>query len=116
MCVFICANPTVRQWLEVSVDHAARESFQLCPVTPGETGQTGQTDAESETCDDVPMRHAAARIFAGSRLASQRTRRGRLRFGAATIILYPSPPPGQKPLEFFTEAWSRLLLWFGWSR
>lgn len=34
MCVFICANPKVREWLEMKLARAHRKTFQLCELKP----------------------------------------------------------------------------------
>jgi hypothetical protein len=31
MCVFICANPKVREWLDMPLARAYRQTLQLCP-------------------------------------------------------------------------------------
>jgi hypothetical protein len=34
MCVLICANSNVREWLDIPLARAYRESLQLCPTSP----------------------------------------------------------------------------------
>jgi len=115
MCVFICANPTVNEWLEERVDYAARKSFQLCPLAPPGTLRNATTIADLIT-NEVPMRIAPNGLCPVGRLPWQRSRLCRVEYGAMIIVRCGLAPKRYKPLESITEAWSRLLFWFGWGR
>ena len=111
MCVFLCANPNVREWLEPPVDFACRKCLQLKPVMAGDL--LWGNDAE-EPGELVDAHGATRRVDMGGYLAMQIHTRGAVRLGAHSWRA--SSPYRHKPLDALAKAWSRLLLWVGWGR
>lgn len=116
MCVFICANPTVHAWLEVTVDHAARESFQLCPVYPCGTSGAGEAEFAEEAMANVPVPLAPQRVILLEARPWKQVRFRQLESRRPMVPRGRLAPLRHNPLESFTQAWSRLLRWLGWCR
>jgi hypothetical protein len=64
MCVFICANSKVRDWLDMPLARAYRQTLQLCPIYPHSTAFAAgekQDDLPSQTSDNVELDELAQR-------------------------------------------------------
>ena len=109
MCLFICANPTVRQWLHQPVDHAYRKAMELKPLLAADLLEADDIGDESSVCVRVCIRRVAVMQRAPKR--------------AAFIGILPPRPRSwrasselEKPFKALANAWTRLLVWIGWRR
>jgi hypothetical protein len=100
MCVLICANPGVNEWLAIVTARAHRSALQLtasCVVSPS------SHDADAAILDEAAVKH----ISRGPILREH----GWQRRGAA-----PSARELKHPFDALSEAWSRLLSLVGLRR
>ena len=111
MCVFLCANPQVRQWLsDVTVDYAIRESLQLCPLCGNDPPGT----FDEKPAEEIPTAHAVCgREGIRTQLHSARDRFRRARSGMPAARRFRLAQPRHKALDALAEAWHRLLAWVG---
>jgi hypothetical protein len=109
MCVFLCANPQVRSWLDMEVARAARQTLQLsaiCPADPYASADKGAGEPRRAAQEAHVVRRRLAMPF-------RRWKSGVDRLGAAP---HDSANEWHKPLDALANAWSRLLLLVGWRR
>jgi hypothetical protein len=109
MCVFLCANPQVRSWLDMEVARAARQTLQLsaiCPADPYSSDDKGSDEPRCAAQEAQVVRRRLAMPF-------RRRQPGVDRLGAARC---GSANEWHKPLDALANAWSRLLLLVGWRR
>ena len=46
MCVLLCANSKVREWLDIPLAREYRQSMQLCPAPTGTSSEPGESTDE----------------------------------------------------------------------
>lgn len=108
MCLFLCANPIVNQWLYQTVDDACRKARALVPLLA----------ADLLEVDDTPE---ADEVFISVRVAAPAVARRRtvLRVDYRIVRISEarswrlSSQLRNKPFELLAHAWSRFLLWLG---
>lgn len=111
MCVLLCANPKVHEWLDLPLARAYRQSLQLCalcPVPRTELVASGVgTDATScvtveiaEACLPHVMKRSAWLQVYCRRMAACRE----------------SAQDRHNPFDVITNAWGRLLAFVGLRR
>jgi hypothetical protein len=109
MCVFLCANPQVRSWLDMEVARAARQTLQLtalCPADPYARADKGAAEPPRAAQEAQVIRRRLAMPFRGRKSGGHC-------LGAAQR---DSANEWHKPLDALANAWSRLLLLVGWRR
>jgi hypothetical protein len=99
MCLLLCANPSVHEWLGVLLVHADRQSRQQLSVLVAPPPSTYEHEpGEMETdCGRVVFPDATSRY-------------------PHLALRLPSPHEGYKSLNALADAWSRLLIFVGWRR
>src|SRR5437868_6058690 len=103
MCVLLCANPIVHEWLDLPLARAYRMTLQLAAVCPSyrEGGDATIGFANSNEVVDEPAVAAHAHIMNRSAWIQAYCSRMAKRRG--------SSPNWHKTLEVFANAWGRLL-------
>jgi hypothetical protein len=104
MCILLCANPHVYQWLDLDVALACRDSLQLSPVCQVDP-LTRAEIVEIECLDEG----AVQKLARGPVLRQPRSRR-RDEIGDRSSYEW------KNPLDTLANAWSRLLSLVGWLR
>jgi hypothetical protein len=109
MCLFICANPAVGQWLHQPVDHAYRKALELKPLLAADLLEADDFGEDASVCVRICLRRVASR----PRMARR-------------AVLIPSLPLKsgswrassqlEKPFEALANAWTRFLVWIGLRR
>jgi hypothetical protein len=102
MCVLLCANPTVREWLDVPLAREYRQMLQLNPVCPGETSEPAAVDLDPPAQERVSKRSAWRQAYCRDHL--QRAQHGELLAEHSATSL-----EWQKALEAIAKGWGRLL-------
>ena len=115
MCVFICANSKVRDWLDTPLARAYRQTLQLSPMYLNSIALAAggkQEDFASRTSDDVELDESAQRrimkrsawLQAYCRYLTHAAEHGvrRAEFGG-------SSREWQKALETIAKTWGRIL-------
>jgi len=59
MCVLLCANSTVREWLDVPQALAYRQARQLCPVSGADQSPTEESRELGQTAQRRVMKRSA---------------------------------------------------------
>jgi hypothetical protein len=109
MCLFICANPAVRQWLHQPVDHAYRKALELKPLLAADLLEADDFGEDVSVCVRVRVRHVTTR----PRLAR---RPMLIPILPRTVSSWRASSQFEKPLEALANAWTRFLFWVGWRR
>lgn len=107
MCVLLCANPKVHEWLDITLARSCRQTYQLCTLCPDEAGlswsKTSSTSSEGggvKVLDKVAETHVMKRsawiqaYFHCRHLAHQRR---------------SSQQDWHKTLDALANAWGRFL-------
>jgi hypothetical protein len=122
MCVFLCANPMVREWFDLPMAIAHRQSLQDCPICHGNLTVEESHDitaAEPLSIDRFELEEAArlhvmkrsAWLQAYCRYRSHLTQHS-IRFGEHAEL----SREWQKALETIAKTWGRLLSLVGLRR
>jgi hypothetical protein len=106
MCVMLCANSHVFQWLDLDVALACRHALQLSPACLGDP----LNGAEATECLD----DAAVQKLARGPMLRQPARRKPAEAGEG--FRGGSSHEWKNPLNTLTKALSRLLVFVGWRR
>ncbi|HEX5472718.1 MAG TPA: hypothetical protein VFW73_12580 [Lacipirellulaceae bacterium] len=107
MCVFFCANPQVREWLDIPLALAQRQTFQQCPICPDEPDW------------EVPQHGVATKQAVLKKLDTAAELRVMKRTAWVHAYCIPtsqgrtSAQDWHKALETIANAWSRLLSFVG---
>jgi len=107
MCVVLCANPKVHEWLDISLARSYRQTLQLCAICPSEPGMTapvGATLAKPQA--GVPKLDKAAEKRVMKRSAWIQAY---CRHMAHLAEQRSSPQEWHKTLDVIANAWGRLL-------
>lgn len=111
MCVLLCANPNVCEWIDMPLAMAQRASLQalhVCTPNGGLAKIEGQTTGcHQDTEWDTAKMQGVMKRSAWIQAYCQRIVRQRARL---------SPQTRHHPLEAITNAWIRLLVLVGWRR
>jgi hypothetical protein len=110
MCVLFCANPAVRDWLEIPLAQAYRQALQLCPVCPAEvkllmsqqsnsSHSVAVSNFELDEASQHRMMKRSAWVQAYLRYSVGRTRH----------VPPSSSGEWQKAFETIAKTWGRLL-------
>jgi hypothetical protein len=116
MCVFLCANPNVREWLEMPQGLAYRQALQLCALC----STIGSSEAQLRECHSKPsasfeLEEAARRRIMLRFSLLQTDCRYRMHLadhGNNRAECGPSfalPNEWHKALEALAKTWGRLL-------
>jgi hypothetical protein len=109
MCLFICANPAVRHWLQQPVDHAHRKAMELKPLLAADLLEADDIGDESSVCVHVCVRRVAAKPRVVKRAMVVQITPSRATPWRASSEL-------EKPLKALAHAWTRFLAWLGRRR
>jgi hypothetical protein len=95
MCVLLCANPNVKNWLDPLLARIERQSLKLLAIRP----------RDPDDGDGIAVDELRACICVN-----------RLRNPPRFDVPSASTHEWQKSLDALANAWSRLLLLVGWRR
>ena len=110
MCVLICANPNVCEWLDMPLARAYRQTLQLCPICPTTSPEQDNLPSPTEDSfesDKLPQRCVMKRsawLQAYCKYLTHVTDHGirRADFGNSSREWH-------KALEAIAQTWGRLL-------
>jgi hypothetical protein len=103
MCVLICANPKVREWLDVPLAVAHRQSLQVAAVCHAGTHgvlHDNASDEQPKELDEADERRVMKRSAWLQAYCSHQAYMARCR---------ASSPEWHKALDAIANAWGRLL-------
>jgi hypothetical protein len=104
MCVFLCANAKVSDWLDAMLVRVDRQSRQQLSVLVSQPPWTPSTPTYG---------HESANQSVGSSTTIVRETTSRYE---QLALRRASPHERHKPLDALADAWSRLLIFVGWRR
>jgi hypothetical protein len=99
MCLLLCANPSVNEWLGallVRADRQSRQQLSVLVAPPPSTYEHEPLEIEAD-CGRVVFPETASRY-------------------PHLALRLPSPYERHKSLNALADAWSRLLIFVGWRR
>jgi hypothetical protein len=106
MCVFLCANPNVYEWLGKVIARTERQATLLLALCPADPYDSLDDNLRGEVAPEISQTAASDR----ESVARPRQARTVHRIDAT------SSHEWHKPLDALANAWSRLLLLVGWRR
>lgn len=115
MCVLICANSNVREWLDMPLARAYRQTLQLCPTCPSSAPSRASQelkDLKSATGESFEFDEAAERRVMNRsawRQAYCRYVASAAAYGMRRTEFDGSSREWHKALETIAKTWGRIL-------
>ncbi len=113
MCVFLCANPTVHEWLDIPVAQAHRQALALkalCPNASLLNAATGTAHDDWAVVDSsIELPKLGVRCIYDRAVWRHTWRRSETKDQSSHLS-----EEWHHALDAFTKAWGRLLVLVGW--
>src|SRR5436189_1085246 len=107
MCVMLCANPKVHEWLDITLARSCRQTYQLCALCPYEPGPSWSKNISASSQGGVKLLDKAAETRVMKRSAWIQAYCRHLAEQRA------SSQDWHKTLDALANAWGRLLSLIG---
>ena len=110
MCVMLCANPKVHEWLDISIARTYRQTLQLCAICPSTASNVettlavGGSGAKTQSAVAQLDKATETRVMKRSAWVQVYCRQM-----ATKAHQHSSAQEWHKAFEAIANAWSRLL-------
>jgi hypothetical protein len=104
MCVLLCVNPQAREWIDLPLARAYRQTFQLCALRPDEPDFGAPAASSVEPLDKAAERRVMKRSAWLQAYCAHQARIAQRR---------SSPQEWHHAFDALAKAWGRLLALVG---